>query len=316
MRARWVLVVIALLGLPGAAGCRKDVPDRSAEGAPIAASARPSALASPGAADTSATKTAAAMAPLAAAPGGRAAPAGPRRSEAATARRLVRTVDLDVTVRQTTAAVESLERLAPRLGGYVASVNGEREDELMRWSLTLRVPPDRLDEALAAAKGMAVRVNHEQQKVDDVTDQYVDLDARIRTLAATEAELRALLAESRQRQRKVDEVMSIYRELTEIRSQSERLQGQLLGIEKLAAFSTLNVSLAPVASARPVVAEGWHPGDTLRGSLRTLVRMLESFGDAAIFAAIVLLPAAIGFWLVAWVVRRAWRLLRPPRPPA
>jgi hypothetical protein len=311
MQARRVLMVVAVLGLLGAAGCSKRIADGSTAGAGIS-KASGSAVPAPPAADALTPRTAAARAPLAAAPGERAAPAGQRRNDAASAaaRRLVRTVDLDETVPRTTEAVETLERLAPRLGGYVASVDGQREDELMRWTLTLRVPPDRLDEALAAAKAMAVRVNREQQKVEDVTDQYVDLDARLRTLAATEAELRALLAESRQRQRKVDDVMSIYRELTEIRSQSERLQGQLLALEKGVAFSTLNVTLAPVASARPVVAEGWHPADTLRGSLRTLVGMLKWLGDAAIFAAIVLLPAALVVVLAAWAVRRVWRLLR------
>lgn len=318
MRARRVLAVVAVVGLLGAAGCRKEIAGGSAESAPAAAKAATSAAPAPAAPEaSSAPRTAAASASLAAAPGGRGPAAGPPRGAAAAARRLVRTVDLDETVRHTTEAVESLERLAPRLGGYVAGVEGVREDELMRWNLTLRVPPERLDEALAAAKAMAVRIDREQQKVEDVTDQYVDLDARLRTLAATEAELRALLAESRQRQRKVDEVMSIYRELTEIRSQSERLQGQLLALEKGVAFSTLNVSLAPVTSARPVVAEGWHPGDTLRGSLRSLIGMLKWLGDAAIFAVIVLLPAAIVVFLLAWALRRLWRLLRPrPGPTA
>ena len=310
MRARRVLMAVAVVGL-GATGCHKESAGGPAGIAPAAAKAATSAAPAPAApAASSAPRTAAASSSLAAAPGGRGAAAGPPRGAAAAARRLVRTVDLDETVRHTTEAVESLERLAPRLGGYVAGVDGVREDELMRWNLTLRVPPERLDEALAAAKAMAVRIDREQQKVEDVTDQYVDLDARLRTLAATEAELRALLAESRQRQRQVDEVMSIYRELTEIRSQSERLQGQLLALETSVAFSTLNVSLAPVASARPVVAEGWHPGDTLRGSLRSLVAMLKWLGDTAIFAVIVLLPAAIVVVLVAWALRRLWRLLR------
>jgi len=258
-------------------------------------------------------------APVTLVPGRAPAPGGPAgRGEVA--RRLVRTVDLELTVRHTTEAAQQLERLAVRLGGYVANVDGQRQEELMRWTLSLRVPPERLDEALAAAKAMAVRVDREQQKVEDVTDQYVDLDARLRTLTATEAELRGLLAESRQRQRKVEDIMAVYTELTEIRSQIERIQGQLLALQKLIAFSTLNIGLTPEASARPLSAEGWQPGDTARGSARTLIDILHALGDFVIFAVIVLLPVGLILVLAIWSLRRLWRRLRrgsrPPRPVA
>jgi len=256
--------------------------------------------------------SAAATAPMTLVTGRAPAPGGPA-GRGDVARRLVRTVDLELTVRRTTEAAQQLERLAVRLGGYVANVDGQRQEELMRWTLSLRVPPERLDEALAAAKAMAVRVDREQQKVEDVTDQYVDLDARLRTLTATEAELRGLLAESRQRQRKVEDIMAVYTELTEIRSQIERIQGQLLSLQKLIAFSTLNIGLNPVASARPLVTEGWQPGDTARGSARTLIGILHALGDFVIFAAIVLLPVGLILVLAAWSIRRLWRLARGPR---
>ena len=268
----------------------------------------------------SAPASAAATAPMTPAAGSGASASGGPAGRGEVARRLVRTVDLELTVRHTTEAAQELERLAARLGGYVANVDGQRQEELMRWSLSLRVPPERLDEALAAAKAMAVRVDREQQKVEDVTDQYVDLDARLRTLTATEAELRGLLAESRQRQRKVEDIMAVYTELTEIRSQIERIQGQLLTLQKLVAFSTLNIGLNPVASARPLVAEGWQPGDTARGSARTLIGILHSLGDFVIFAVIVLLPVGLILVFAVWLIGRLWRRLRrgsrPPRPVA
>jgi Domain of unknown function (DUF4349) len=317
----WVVVGIAVL-LAGLAlqACSKLGPEQkgaSQDGAPASVQPSPPAVPKPAVPvarrEGSAPGGTAAAAPLTPA-GGRGAvavtgPAG--RGEVA--RRLVRTVDLELTVRRTTEAAQELERLAARLGGYVANVDGQRQDELMRWSLSLRVPPERLDEALAAARAMAVRVDREQQKVEDVTDQYVDLDARLRTLTATEAELRGLLAESRQRQRKVEDIMAVYTELTEIRSQIERIQGQLLSLQKLIAFSTLNIGLNPVASARPLAAEGWQPGDTARGSARTLIGILHALGDFVIFAVIVLLPVGLILVLAVWSIRRLWRLARGSR---
>lgn len=308
MPARRNLILIAAVALVGALSCTKLGPDSTTAGR--TATSAP-AFATPN--QAASTPQAAAESAPGAAPGSAAKAAAPSPAPAAVVRRLVRTVDLALTVGQTKRAAEQLERLATRLGGYVATVDAERQDDVMRWSLTLRVPPERLDEALATAKSLALSVDREQQRVEDVTDAYIDLDARLRTLSATETELRGLLAESRQRQLKADEVMSIYRELTEIRSQSERLKGQLVALDKLIAFSTLNVTLTPAASARPVAAEGWHPNDTLRGSLRTLVSMLRGFGDFLIFAVVVLLPAAILLTLIVWPARLAWRRLRRAR---
>lgn len=144
------------------------------------------------------------------APAAAAAPKMPRK--------LVRTVELDLTAAHTTEAADVAQKLAARLGGYVASMTAERSEDLMRYTITLRVPAEHLDTALAALKNLALRIDREQQTTDDVTDQYVDLDARLRTLRATEAELQALLAESRQRQRGAKEIMEIFRELTEIRT--------------------------------------------------------------------------------------------------
>jgi hypothetical protein len=215
-----------------------------------------------------------------------------------------------------------VQALAVRLGGYVGSSNGQRRGELMYYTLTLRVPAERLDEALKAIRALAIRINQEHQQVDDVTDQYVDLDARMRTLEATETELRALLAESRQRARKVEEIMAVYQQLIEVRSQIEQIRTQLNSFDKLAALSTINLELVPTEAARPVVASNeWRPGDKLRGSARTLVGFLRWLVDAVIYTLIVLLP--IGLVIAAVVLGLRWLWIRgrkitiggPPQEP-
>ncbi|HVT17078.1 MAG TPA: DUF4349 domain-containing protein [Thermoanaerobaculia bacterium] len=234
-------------------------------------------------------------------------------ARAGLSRKLLRTVDLQITVKATTEAAESLQRLAVRLGGYVGSVDGERAQDLMRYTITLRIPSERLDEAVAEAKRLAVRVEREQQKTEDVTDKYIDLDAHLRTLLDTEKELRGLLAESRRRQAKVEDIMAVYNQLTEIRTQIESIQGQLVALDKLAAFSTLDVTLLPAEAARPVVAQGWHPLDTVRRSARALIELMRDLADRAIFAAVFLLPILLLCLLLVWLLRRALRRLLRPR---
>jgi Domain of unknown function (DUF4349) len=251
--------------------------------------------------------------------------AEPRAEEAQTApaavsvsRKLVRTVDLEIEVRDPETVSGQVQGLAGRLGGYVANVSAERRDDgILYAQMTLRVPAERLDEALSAIRKLAVRVQKEQQQVEDVTDRFVDLEARLRTLRATEAELQALLAESRQKARKVEEIMAVYRELTEIRSQIEQIEGQRNALDKLASLSTLNLVLVPTEAAKPVAGGAWDPGGTLRASFRTLVAILKWLMTMAIYLVVVFLPLALLAGLLLWLVRRVRRRMRPddPEPP-
>ena len=247
----------------------------------------------------------------------RAAPAAvPAQNRApAIPRKLIRTFNLSIEVRNTEEVAKKVQALVSRLEGYVSSANGQRQGEVLYYSMTVRVPVEKVDEALAAIRALALRVNREQQQVEDVTDQYIDLDARLRTLLATEAELRALLAESRQRGRKVSEIMEVYRELVEIRSQIEQIQTQLNSFDKLAALSTINLELVPTEAAKPVAGDEWRPGDTLRSSARTLVAFLRWLVDFTIYFVIVLLPVLLVIAVVVLGLRKLWRRVRRKENP-
>ncbi|HKQ97415.1 MAG TPA: DUF4349 domain-containing protein [Candidatus Polarisedimenticolia bacterium] len=232
---------------------------------------------------------------------------------------LVKTAELDLRVPDTTKSAEALQNLSTELGGYVAEMDAQRRGELFSYTLSLRIPVERLDDALARIKRLADRIDREAVRSEDVTSQHIDLSARLKTLEATETELRRLLAESRSRQSKVEEIMAIYGKLTEIRSEIEQLQGQLQALEGLSALSTINVRLFPTESAVPVVSDGWHPAETARRSFRTLLVAVRGLADLAIMVVIVLLPIGVVIGLPVWALVRLWRTLarrrRPGAPP-
>jgi len=223
-------------------------------------------------------------------------------------RKLVKTVDLELRVRDAAAASASAQALASELGGYISAMSAQRHEGLLYSSLTLRIPVAKLDGAVDRLKELAEEVQRQEMKSEDVTDQYVDLGARLKTLEATEVELRQLLAESRQRQQKADDIMAIYGKLTEIRSGIEQIKGQLQAMENLTTLATIHLQLVPAESARPVVSDGWHPGQTVRSSVRALLAVLRTIGDLVIGAVIVLGPLAAivgtGVWIVLRLLRR------------
>jgi hypothetical protein len=294
---RSVVLAVAAMLLIFLSCSKREVREESSE-APAAAPARAAAAPPPPGAPASDQPQAA----PASAPAENRAPA--------TSRKLIRTVDLSIEVKNTEQAAAKVQELVTSLGGFVASATGQRTGDLMQYSITLRVPRERFDEALTAVRALAVRVDREHQQVEDVTDQYIDLDARMRTLEATEAELRALLAESRQRGRKIEEIMAVYRQLVDIRSQIEQIRTQLNSFDKLAALSTLNLELMATDAARPVAGDAWHPSDTLRSSIRSLVSFLKGLIDVLIWVVIVLLPFVLIVGGLLWGLILIWRRLK------
>jgi len=228
-------------------------------------------------------------------------------------RKLVRTVHLVFTVDAPETAADRAQELAAEAGGYVASVEAVRRDGLLHYKLTLRVPGERLDAVLAALEELAAEVEREQVSTEDVTDRYVDLEARLRALRATEEELTALLRESRSRGHSAEDIMAIFRELTGIRSQIEQLQGQLQLLANRVAFSTVHLELRPTAAARPLVDEGWSPGSTAHSSVRALLAALQWLADAAIVLAVAVLPVLLIVLVPLWLLLRLLVRLRARR---
>jgi hypothetical protein len=214
-------------------------------------------------------------------------------------------------VRDTEAAAQRLQQLAVSLGGFVSDLNAGRSEGVLHYQMTLRVPAERLDRAREEIRGIALRIEREQMSTEDVTDQYVDLSARMQSLQATETELRELLAESRERSRKVGDVMEIYRELTGVRTQIEQIQGQLNALQNLVGLSTIQLTLEPDAAGKPIAAGGWRPNETVRGSFSVLVGFLQGLADLVIFLVVVALPVALVILIPVLLLRKAWKRWGP-----
>lgn len=208
-------------------------------------------------------------------------------------RMLIRTAQLSITVTDTAKAVQEAKAVAEGLGGYVTSSQMYKQGERLYATMVLRVPAERFDDALAQIKALAVEVERESVQGKDVTEEYVDLQARLRNLELTEKELQQLLREVRERTQKAEDVLAVYRELTEIRGQIEQLKGRMQYLERQVDFSSIDLSIAPHVLSTPVVEPGWKPLVTLREASRSLVKALQWLVDAAIWLVVFLLPILI-----------------------
>lgn len=230
-------------------------------------------------------------------------------------RMIIRTADLSIVVTDAAQAQQAVVDMVNGMGGYIADSNAWREGEQLRARMTIRVPADRLDAALAALKALAVRVQQENVRGDDVTEEFTDLTAQLTNLEATEVELRELLAEVRQKTQKAEDVLAVYRELTSIRGEIERVKGRMQYLSTMTSLATVNVDLIPDVLAKPVVEPGWRPAETLKNAGRALVNTLKGLVDAIIWVIIYVLPVLLllaipivaFILLIRWVRRRTRR---------
>ncbi|MCC6457882.1 MAG: DUF4349 domain-containing protein [Caldilineaceae bacterium] len=238
-------------------------------------------------------------------------------------RKIIARASLELVVADTQAAVDEIGTLMEGLGGYVSTSNLYRSTwgsgEALRGTITLRVPSENLEAALDALAELAVTVDSRSLNREDVTDQYSDVDAQIRNLEATEQELLAMLEEVRERPNSTSEdIMSVYRTLTEVRGEIETLRGRKNMWDNLISLSTIDVTLTPDSANLPVVEEGWRPAGVAREAQRALVSAVQVLGNMLIWFGLfvlpllilALIPLAIAAWLLRWVLRK----LSKPKP--
>jgi hypothetical protein len=217
--------------------------------------------------------------------------------------------DLSLTVEDTKEAMAQIQAVARDLGGRTTGSESWLANEQLHARLTIRVPADRFEEAMAQLRDLAIKVSRESANSEDVTDQYVDLASRLRHLEAKEAQLLEFMNEADD----TEDVLAVYEHLAETQSEIELVKGRMAYLEDLAAMATINVELFPEEAAPTVIEERWRPGFTLRSAARTLVNTLEGLADAIIWFVAYLLPILllISLPLVAliWAIRR-WRRRR------
>ena len=149
---------------------------------------------------------------------------------------IVRTVDMGIVVDDVAESVDAIGSVAQEMGGWLVSSSRAEEH---RGFVSVRVPAERLEEAILRLRAMAQDVKSEITSSRDVTDEYYDIQARLTNLEATEGALIKLL----DRAEKVEDALSIQESLSRVQEDIERLQGRIKLLEQTAAYSLINVSL-------------------------------------------------------------------------
>lgn len=191
---------------------------------------------------------------------------------------IVRTVDMELTVRNVAESVDAVAEIARRYSGWVVGADRSADH---RGRVSIRVPAQSLEEAVVDVRGIGLEVESESTTSQDVTDEYVDSRSRLTSLRATEEALLALFEQAQT----VEEALDVQRELADLQAEIEALLGRIKFLEETAAFSLINVGLSLAAVEMAVEA----------GDDRTL-----SVGEPARFRATFTPPVGIDTFNFVW----------------
>ena len=211
-------------------------------------------------------------------------------------RKIIKTGEVTIEVPNVAAALGRVRAMALTLGGYVGASEAGTLDQSA--TLTLRIPADKFEDALARLHGMDGDVLSEATREQDVTTAVVDLEARLTNLQASETQYRTLLGQAV----KVEDILAVQSRLDDVRGQIEQLQAQHKELTGLADLATLTVTLAPGAVQK--AAGNWDPGETVTNAFAALVGVGQAAVTGAIWFGIVWLPALIVLGIVVLLVMR------------
>jgi hypothetical protein len=200
---------------------------------------------------------------------------------------------------------------AKKAGGYMVTSSTSNPQDAPTATIVIRVPADKLQEALDYFHSLSIKVVSENLVGRDVTDQYVDIDTRIATYEKTKARFEAILEQATE----ISDITNLTQQIISMQNQIDSLKGQQDALEKKAQLAKLTIYLSTDEIALPYApSETFRPTVIFKLAVRSLVGFLRNLAKLAIWVgvySVVWVPA-----LVIYIFIRKWLKKRkiPPIP--
>lgn len=160
-------------------------------------------------------------------------------------RKIIRNANLTLEVAVPTDSQRKVFSIAESHGGFVVTSEmtqqnrGDNTKPEMIVNLVVRVPALKFDQVMDEIRATANRVVQEKRTGQDVTEEFIDLEARVKNQRALEGQFLEIM----KRAVKVEDALEVQTQLAEVRTEIERLEGRKRFLENQASLSTINVTL-------------------------------------------------------------------------
>ena len=221
-------------------------------------------------------------------------------------RKVIHQAQLELKVKNLEKAQMKIENKVAEYGGYVVESNVYREDEeLVEGTITVRVPEAHFQDFLADSEGEASEVVGRNVTGQDVTEQYVDLKARLKSKRTVEERLLAFMKDAE----KTEDLLKISSDLAVVQEEIEQLTGQMKYLENQTSYSTVTITLSQDRIVVPGIDnKELNTWERTKKQLATSANLLLKAGSGIIVFIIGNLPILIILGgagaVVHWVIKR------------
>ncbi|HYK74091.1 MAG TPA: DUF4349 domain-containing protein [Pseudoneobacillus sp.] len=162
------------------------------------------------------------------------------KSNLSVERMVIYQAEIRLKVKKYEKAQNNLEAKAKSYGGYIVQSNVYRNDnEQMSGTITIRIPQDHFQQFLLDAEGSAEEVLERNVNGQDVTEEYVDLESRLRSKRVVEERLLEFMKKAN----KTEDLLKISSDLGKVQEEIEQVLGRMKYLENQTSFSTITINL-------------------------------------------------------------------------
>lgn len=195
-------------------------------------------------------------------------------------RKMITTTNMSLKVKDVKATIDDIKLKVKFLGGYVVNQNITTPEYGQSGAITLRIPTDKLDDTLEYFRGLAVKVVSEVTNGSDITDQYIDIQARINRYEKTKAMFGLRLEQAE----KIEDILRIQNEIINQQNQIDNYKGKLKYLDGASSTTLISIKLSTDELELPyITSQAWRPVVVFKQAYRAMLKDLIKVGNAGIW---------------------------------
>ena len=212
-------------------------------------------------------------------------------------KRIQRNANLNIEVKSINESIDKLNNIISSFGGEIISSNKGGFDYGQPYAnIRLRVLSENLDSVLIEFKKLSSKVISENIYTNDVSEEFIDIEARLKIMKSTENRFNDLLSKSE----KIEEIIQVEKELMRIRGDIESLEGRLNYLTKTTDTSEINLNLNEQI---PITGESWKINEEFKEAFKNLLGFAKSLTNFAINV-IVFIPVILVAGILVFLLRK------------
>ena len=211
-------------------------------------------------------------------------------------KKIQKNANLSIEVKDIEKSLDKAKQIISTFNGEIISTSSGGMDFGQPYAnIRLRVPSEKLNDAVDELKKISSKILSENTYTNDVTEEFIDVEAKLNIMKSTEKRFNDLLNEAKN----VEEVLQVEKELMRIRGEIDSLEGRLGYLSQTTDTSEINLSINEEV---PITGEKWSFSESLSSALKNLSSFAKSFANLLINL-VVFIPVIIIILIIAIIIR-------------